>query len=323
MAETRIAPEESEVRGFLEKLSNWGRWGPEEQRGTLNFIDEQVVMSALTLPRRGTTVSLSLPISYDAIPCDEDCCGALNGNPAYSVPQHFMLRSGEGLDPASIQREVTSDVFMIAPHGMLVTHLDAPSHTIFNGTMYNGVPGDLVRTEGGALAGAVDIVSSGIVGRGILLDVAAAQGRDSLEDGEGIYPEDLLACEEHQGVTVGRGDVLFVRTGYRKRKPHGPARKGSRPGLHAACLPWFHERQISVLATDVVADVAPHGYPSLGHPIHLVGMWAMGLWLVDNCALEELSTVCAGLGQWHFLAILSPLVLSRGTGSPINPLAIF
>jgi kynurenine formamidase len=140
-----------------------------------------------------------------------------------------------------------------------------------------------------------------------------------------VLPEHLLECERQQGVTVQQGDVLFVRTGYRARNFHG-LRTGDdfkRPGIQAACLPWLHEREISLLASDVAIDVLPHGYEALGHPVHTVGMWAIGLWLIDNCYLERLSETCAELGRHSFFVTVAPLILRGGTGSPVNPLAIF
>jgi kynurenine formamidase len=235
-----------------------------------------------------------------------------------------MLQSGEGVDPESESRAGSQDVFIIAPHGLQITHIDAPCHTIFKGTLFNGISASAVTTSQGALAGNIELVSEGIVGRGVLLDIPGSKGRDWLEDGEAIYPQDLEECEAWAGTRVEGGDILMVRTGYRKRNPRGAAYVGEHyPGLQAACLPWLHEREISLLATDVAADVQPHGYDSLGVPVHTVGMWAMGLWLIDNCNLETVSEVCISERRWTFECAIAPLILTRGTGSPVNPLAIF
>jgi kynurenine formamidase len=156
-----------------------------------------------------------------------------------------------------------------------------------------------------------------------LLDIPADAGRPWLEDGEAILPEDLERSEARAGLRVGRGDILFVRTGYRRRLPDGPAvRHAPRPGLGAACLPWLQEREVAVLGSDVPIDVFPHGYDDLGLPIHAVGMWAMGLWLLDNCDLERLADHCARIGRAEFLVVLGPLALTAGSGSPINPIAV-
>ena len=172
--------------------------------------------------------------------------------------------------------------------------------------------------DGGAAAGSVELARDGIVTRGVLLDAARAQGRDWLDDGEEIFPEDLEAAERRQGVRVERGDALLVRTGYRKRNPLGPAT--DRPGLQATCLPWLREREVAMLGTDVTQDVHPHGY-RVGSPIHLVGIWAIGLWLSTtatwNAWVQRAPTAAAGTSCCSRSARAY-----RGTGSPVNPLAV-
>lgn len=315
-------PSQDKVREYLDLLSNWGKWGPDDELGTLHYLDSTRTQAASALVVDGVVVSCSLDITYDRLPDDENPvpAGAHNG---FFVPSHFMIESGEGVDPTSEIRSHTADVFLLPAHGLGITHIDAPCHTVLRGTMYNGHPANLVRSRDGAAAGSVELVRTGVVGRGVLLDVASAQGRDWLDDGAAVLPDDLEASEEAEHVRCGSGDVVLVRTGYRARKPRGPSTAaGPYPGLQAACLPWLHERQTAVLGTDTAADVWPHGY-LLGAPIHTVGMWAMGLWIIDNCALETLAAECRARGRWEFLLVVAPLVLTRGTGSPVNPLAIF
>jgi kynurenine formamidase len=204
-----------------------------------------------------------------------------------------------------------------------LTHIDAPCHTIFKGQIYNGHSASQIQTAAGALVGSIELASDGVVGRAVLLDVPASQGRKHLDDGEAVFPDDLDRCEELQQVRVRSGDILLVRTGYRLHSPRGPAtRAGGYPGLQASCLPWLRERDVALLATDTAADVHPNDY-AMGMPIHTVGMWAMGLWLVDNCSFEQLALECASRGRWEMLFMIAPLTLSAATGSPINPLAVF
>jgi kynurenine formamidase len=318
-AETLLT--EDEVRAYMQTLSNWGRWGKDDLRGTLNFIEPSMVKAALAMPELGEQISCAFPITYDRIPDDPGYPD--EHNPAFTVPSHFMLRTGEGLDPDSPIRTAPSDAFLIAPHGMVITHVDTPSHSLYKGTMFNGVPASEVKTSGGAGKGGMELLSDGVIARGVLLDVPHSQGREWLDDGEAIFPKDLDRCEQECGVTVGRGDILILRTGYRKRNPVGPPRRQPRPGLQAACLPWLHEREISMIATDVVADVHPHGYDGFGMPIHTVGIWAMGLWLIDNCDVEQLAVRCRELERWEFLFVVAPIIFSKGTGSPVNPIAVF
>ncbi|WP_238697853.1 cyclase family protein, partial [Streptomyces sp. E5N91] len=177
----------------------------------------------------------------------------------------------------------------------------------------------------GATVHDVRTVADGIQSRGVLLDVARAQGREWLDPGEPIFPEHLEAAERAQGVTVGAGDVLLVRTGEGARRTCGdwnPVQTGS-PGLHVACVPWLSERRVAALGADCPQEVTPSGYENLKLPLHGIAMAAMGLWLIDNCQLEDLGTTCADLNRWHFLFSLGPLRLTGATGSPVNPLALF
>jgi kynurenine formamidase len=243
-----------------------------------------------------------------------------------------MLRSGEGTPSESVGRSNARDAFLIAPHGQTITHLDAPSHTFVRAdpsgpwTMYNGKPRDLVTTVDGATAGSIELVGEGIVSRGVLLDVARARGVPWLEANDPVFPEDLEAAEAAQGVTVEPADILFVRTGFpRQRAERGPFPSSEGvASLQAACLPWLRQRDVALLGSDTSNDVSPSQYPGLGinGAIHGVGMGAMGLWLLDNPTFESLAAACAQRGRWEFLATIAPLKLERGTGSPVNPLAM-
>lgn len=312
-------PDEETVRGWLSTLSNWGRWGPEDERGTLNFLDADRAAAAGALIRAGHVVSCSMPITYQR--AAHSVTGRAGDRAAFkTAPMHFVYAAGDASRPGDTSMVHGNDAFLISPHGSLVTHLDAPSHILFQGQMYNGISARFLSAHRGAEQCSADLAKDGIVGRGVLLDVPRTASRDWLDDGEEVYPADLEACERDAGVRAGRGDIVLVRTGYRKRCPAGAA--GRRPGLQAACLPWIREREIAVLGSDVTQDVSPHGY-RFGSPIHTVGIWSMGLWLMDNCLLEDLSAACAHHGRWEFFLSVAPLVLTCSTGSPVNPLAIF
>ncbi len=306
------------VRGWLTSLSNWGRWGDDDDLGTLNFIGAAERAAALASVTGEKTVSCTARIGFERQP--HASVGPSGGGPhaSWQRPQRFLIQDGSE-QPASDIRISGYDAFLIAPHGPNVTHLDAPRHTVLNGCCYNGIPAGATGP-----AGTIEAVKPGIVARGVLLDVAASRGVPWLEDGDPVYPEDLERCEAAAGLRVGKGDVLYVRTGYRARLPNGPTvRFAPRPGLHASCLPWLYERQVAVVAADVATDVVPHDYADLGMPVHTVGMWAMGLWLLDNCDHEALGDACKTLSRWSFLTVIAPLVLADGTGSPVNPIAIF
>jgi len=316
----RTIPAQHEVLGWYASLSNWGRWGPDDERGTLNLVTPEKQSQAARLVRDGISVSCARTITYE--PSSDGLFPA----------RHFMLRSGEGEPAETLGRVSTLDAFLLQPHGAIMTHLDAPAHTIVRTdpsrpwTMYNGKPRELVKTVDGATAGSIELAGGGIVSRGVLLDVAAVRGKDWLEATEPVFPEDLDAAEAAQSVHVEAGDILFVRTGWALRRQRlGPPRpEDGTCALQAACLPWLRERDIAVLGTDTSNDVSPTEYPGLGRSgaIHGVGMGAIGLWILDNADFEELALTCNRLARCEFQAVIAPLKLKNGTGSPVNPLAI-
>jgi kynurenine formamidase len=300
----RLTPDE--VKASFETISNWGRWGKEDQRGALNFITAEKRAAAARLARAGEIVSLALPLSTQTT--------AENPQPV----QHLMLHVG----PHAV---AALDYFGIAPHGMAFTHLDALCHVFWDGKMYNGFSNREVGRFG-AKKCAIDVTRDGIVSRGVLLDIPKSRKVEWLEPGDPIYPEDLNAAEKMGAVRVDEGDILLIRTGrHQRRKAKGawdPRREGL-PGLDASCLTWLHERRIAVLGCDAVSDLIPNGYSGeLSMPIHVGTLVMMGIHLIDNADLEALSAACARHNRYEFLFAMAPLILERGTASPVNPLAI-
>jgi kynurenine formamidase len=313
-------PSEETVRSWLSTLKTWGRWGSDDDRGTLNHIGAEQRTAAARLVTGAMTVSCSARVTYRRPNHGLEDVPVHGIHPSWATPFRFVVQDGADARDHTA-RHSAYDAFLIAPHGAKVTHLDAPAHTVLDGRVYGGATATSDLNAG--VRGTIETVTDGVFGRGVLLDVARTRGVDWLDDGDAIRPEDLDAAEQAGGVRVGRGDVLFVRTGYRRRMPDGPVERfAGRPGLQASCLPWLYEREVAVLGADVATDVVPHGY-ALGMPVHTVGMWAMGLWLIDNCDLERLGNVCAERGRYEFATVLAPLVLAGGTGSPMNPLALF
>ncbi|MGA9725199.1 MAG: cyclase family protein [Candidatus Binatus sp.] len=301
----------SDVKGMFEKLSNCGRWGKDDQRGALNFITNQKRAAAARLVQTGESVSMALPLA--TIPAPD--------NP--SPVTHLMVQAGADAHEQALP--YSGDYFAIAPHGMANTHIDALCHVFWQNKMYNGFDASEVGSHG-AKKCAIDVTRAGIVSRGVLLDIARLKKIEWMEPGERILPEDLDAAEKAQNVRVEEGDVLMVRTGRAAmRKVKGgwdPMRVGL-PGLDAACLPWLHERRVAVLGCDAVSDVVPSGYDGIPLPIHVGALVTMGIHLIDNADLDAVSSVSAGLGRNEFLFTMAPLILERGTASPVNPLAIF
>lgn len=314
-------PTEETVRGWFDDLSNWGRWGPDDTLGTLNHLTPERRIAAARTVQLGRSVSCA----WDITP----------GQSAeeHSAPQRWMYRTGLGFTdkPAPAPPRMrdgcmgtASEFISMVFHGRTITHLDALSHVFWNGRMYNGLPSSYVTDRDGATVYDVRTVASGIQGRGVLLDIPRVRGVDALEPGTPVHPLDLEAAEQAQGVRVGPGDLLLVRTGdglLRREGRWRPAENGQ-AGIHASCLPWLHERSVALLGSCGPQDVLPSGY-GIYLPVHAVAIVAMGMWLVDNCQLEDLASTCAELGRWEFLLTVNPLRLTGVTGGPVNPVALF
>ena len=312
------APSESEVRGYLKSLSNWGRWGSEDELGTINLITPAKRQAAARLVSHGQSVTCARPITTDITP------------DTTVQPMRFMVDSGEGRDTVfperALQRRGAAEFIGMVFHGYTITHVDAPSHYFWEGQLYNGRSCNTVTSREGATVNSVEVLRDGVVSRGVLLDVARTRGVRWLEGGSGVMPEDLEAAERAAGVRVEPGDILLVRTGYYGRRlaegPVHPLQAGT-PALHAACCPWLRERGVAMIGTDTHNDVHPAPYPSMGNSFHVVCLVAMGLWLIDNANLEELAQTAARLNRWEFLMTVAPLRLKNVTGSPVNPIAVF
>lgn len=309
---TRHIPSEEEVLGYMTSLSNWGRWGSDDQLGTLNLIGPEKRAQAASLVKAGISVTCSRLIVPE------------NAPDVTSIPPlHYMINTVESAPEEGPGG--SSDFIGLSFHGLTVTHLDSLCHQFWNGQMYNGKPASLVNAQQKATAGNIDQAQNGVVTRGVLLDIAKVKGKDWLEAGEPVFTEDLEAAEAAQGVKVEEGDALCVRLGWYKRRQEvgAPTAAEGRPGLHAETLPWLHERGVSIITADASWDVAPSDYPQLGLPIHRVGIVGMGLWLIDAANFEELAQTCQQLNRWDFMFMVAPLRFYNATGSPVNPLAVF
>ncbi len=311
-------PSESEVVGYLKTLSNWARWGAEDELGTLNLITPAKRLAAARLVRDGVPVTCARPIVTD-----------ITADTTFQV-MRFMVDSGEGRDTGSrerlLARRGAGEFIGMVFHGYTVTHVDTPAHFFWDGQIYNGRSCNLITAREGATVESVELLHDGVVSRGVLLDVARQRGVQWMGRGDGLMPEDLEAAERAQGVRVEAGDVLLVRTGYYARRlaegPVNPMRDGS-PGPHAALAPWLRERGVAMWGSDTHNDVTPTPYPGIGSPFHIVALVGLGLWLIDNMNLEEVARACVERGRWEFLLTIAPLRLRNVTGSPVNPIALF
>lgn len=310
MASSEHPPTQSEVLGYFDSLSNWGRWGLDDQLGALNYITPEKRRNAASLVQEGISVS-----------CAWDIGTAPRPDHLFGVPQRYMVATGR--DPLVFGRGGAAlEVMSLAFHGATVTHLDGLSHVFWDGQMYNGKPADLVNAQQGASHFAVTKLGDGIVTRGVLMDIPALDGRPWLDPGEGVFPEHLEAAEERQGMRVSTGDIVLLRTGKgrRQREEEDPPSSG---GWHVASLPWLHEREVAVIGADTAREAGSPGYEAIGVPVHMIGMVAMGVHLIDNCDLEALARTCERLNRWEFFLSIQPLRLEGGTGSAVNPVAVF
>ena len=307
-------PSEAELDALFESLSNWGRWGEDDEFGMLNHLRPAHRSAAAHEVREGR--ALSLAHDLDVVPSPE------NPLPA----QHHMLAAGDARDDSGIPGyEASRDYVGAHVHGLGVTHVDALCHMFVRGKMYNGVPASEVRSDG-ARRNSVLSLAGGVIGRGVLLDIARLRGVPFLEGNSAIARAELEAAERDQASPVEAGDVLMVATGRDRRRGKmggvlDPA--DGMAGLHPECLPWLREREIALLGSDGISDPLPGvGTPNWPFPIHQIGIAGMGLHLIDNMALGELGEACAETRRWSFLFTLGVLRVPGGTGCPVNPIAV-
>jgi kynurenine formamidase len=302
------------IVALAEKVSNWGRWGPDDERGTVNFITPAVLRAAAACVRQGRIFSLALPLGSD---------GPQFGQAGRVNPVHVMtsLHNPMSADPDGIRY---ADDFIMMPL-QCATQWDGLAHVHYGGRLYNGHSTATV-TAAGAERNGIDKMAAGIVSRGVLLDVARAKGVERLAPGEAIGPADLDAAEQAQGVRVQSGDVLLVRTGHMQVFTRDADRIGymrQMPGLGVACVEWLHRREVAAVATDTnMVEVYPLEDPAVMLPVHALCIRDMGLTLGEMLDLEALAADCAGDGVWTFFFSAPPLPVTGGVGSPINPLAI-
>lgn len=298
----------ADVERLVKELSNWGRWGTDDERGALNLITPQKRAQAAKLVKRGLSVSLAR---------DVEKTPAVDNKYPFN---HTMLLLGK-----NAVGQFSSDRFSVAYHGVTHTHMDSLCHLFYRGRMYNGFSRDEVAQDGAGKLG-IQNVKTGIFTRGVLIDIPRLRGLKYLEPGSAIYPAELDAWEKRAGVRVQSGDVVFIRTGRWARRDERGAwdtATDGMAGLHASCAVWLKKRDVAMLGSDAASDVIPSGIDGITHPVHLLTLHAMGVHIFDNCDLEELGRVAEKLGSWEFLITASPLAVPRGTGSPLNPIATY
>jgi kynurenine formamidase len=298
-----------EYEAYKTRLSNWGRWGDDDQLGTLNFITREVRLAASSLVTEGVSVSCSNPIATERILPDP----ARNPRPA----DHEMdVRPGMSLDYIGVYY-----------HGFANTHIDALCHifTEEGGELYNGRSLSMI-TEEGAQTNSIEHWRDGIVTRGVLYDIPRMRGIKYVEDGHPVEAWDLEDCASHQGVEPRTGDAVLIRSGC---DPFWAAHPDlqleyppNTPGVAASTLEFLYEHDAALLAWDLQEASGQQRF-GFRTPMHRVAIPYMGLPLLDNANFERLAAMCAERGRYDFLFVVSPLVIEGGTGSPVNPIAVF
>lgn len=309
------------LEGWLAELSNRGRWGADDELGTLNLIGPEQRRAAAACVVDGEAVSLAL-----------DLVTSVQEGDVHGAPHRHLVRSGRSspppeVDPTRLTRfgeryDACAEYVGLVFHGPNVTHLDALAHTVFDGRLHNGAPVSTVSVERGADVHAVTVAANGIVTRGVLLDAAPPDGW--LEPGTGVRAADLDRLADAAGVEVQPGDAVLLRTGYgHQRRVEGARPVVPRAGWHPDCLPWFREHDVALVGSDGFNEALPNPYEQVRMPVHIVGQVAIGLWLLDNLDLEEAAAVARAAGRATFQLVVAPLRLPGGTGSPVNPVAVF
>jgi len=302
-------PTQAEVEQYSARLNNWGRWGDEDQRGTLNLITPEKQAAAVALTRSGRVVSLARDIT-----------------PQPALDYHMLCPVRRGSSKAAV------DYVGMVYHGYAVTHMDALCHVEYHGKLYNDRSFEDSIRFGGASWGALDAWFEGAVTRGVLLDVAAARAEGYVRIGKPVTPPELDAAAARARVKVEPGDFVVVRSGREayEAAEADAAPSGStqgipninvRPGLHISCLEWLRERDVAGIAWDLL-DERPVGYDGFDFGVHL-GIPLLGLCLIDNVYPERLVAACAEENRYEFLFVALPLRIAGSTGSPCQPVAIF
>jgi kynurenine formamidase len=299
---------EDEFDKLAQQVSNWGRWGPDDELGTLHFLTPGNLAAAASLVREGIAISCAADLNLTPRP---DTL-----RPSFVIPYWF----DEPLHGS------VCELLTIEPHGAAVTHLDALSHMNYRGRMYNDRPALPYISEALRINSVMNC-RDGIVSRGILIDLARARGKDWMEPMEIATRRDVEAALTEARIEPHSGDILVFRTGRFKREVAmgiPDSSNGYRlAGLSIECASWFHELEIASMVSDVAMDPQPSETGNVRIPWHVATLAMMGMMIVDNAHLETLAETCARLNRWEFQLVIAPLRVPTGNSSPVNPIALF
>jgi kynurenine formamidase len=289
---------------LFKQLSNWGRWGKNDQLGTLNLITPERKREAAKLVREGVSVSLARD---------------LNPEKAVDNPDPFRDTMTLGVDG-----KFNMDTYTVNFHGFAFSHIDALSHTYYEGHLYNGFPDTSINEKG---AGVLDTATyhDGITARGVLVDIPWLRGLPYLDKDAYITARDLDLWEARTGVRIQSGDAVVIRTGrwaLREAKGQWDISTAS-AGLDPSAMVWLHRRDVAVLVSDAAHDAIPSAVKDVDFPIHVLAIVAMGMPLADQCNPEDLARQAQKLKRQTFLLTIAPPRIKGGTGALVNPIATF
>lgn len=294
----------AEYQRWQTELSNWGRWGKDDELGTLNLVTPAKRKQAAALVKEGFSVSLARDASTSK-EIDNPC------------PIEWAMYTDT---PGMVMDRVAYPCI----HGPGTTHLDSFAHVFFDGKMWNGYPKNLVTKETGATKSSIMTMKNGIVTRGVLYDIPKLKGLPYLEPGTRIFPEDLEAWEKKSGVKAGPGDALLLRWGkWARRAKVGPWANDEAAGFDNSVMPWLKKRDIALLGWETAgyAPAPPGDIPKAS--LHNFVLEILGVHILDRADFEALSEAAAARNRWEFMLTVAPLPIPNGTGSPVNPLAVF
>jgi kynurenine formamidase len=300
-AGSRAPRNAAEFDEFFKQVSNWGRWGKDDQLGSANLVTDAKRKQAASLVKNGISVSLA----------------------------HNVLTEKAVDNPSPLEHTMLPGFFMdsyrVTYHGYAHSHIDALCHILYKGQTYNGYAQGDVNTDKGCTKLGIDTLKNGIVTRGILIDIPRLKNVPYLDPGTPIYVEDLDAWERMAGVKISSGDAIFVRTGrWARREKLGPWNVAqSAAGVHASVAPWIKARGVALAGSDAALDVTPSLVEGSNLAVHTLFITAMGINLLDNQDLEAVAATAAKLNRWEFMVTIAPVPVTGGTGFPVNTLATF
>jgi kynurenine formamidase len=304
-----------ELQDLARRVSNWGRWGPDDQRGTLNLIDSEAVLRGRDAIRTGRSFSLSIPFDqtgpqWDNVNMPERI------NPELRTYMVNLTFTGDTADFTT-----SDDSFRMGSQA--ATHLDALAHAGYEGKLWNDTPDSVITSAGAAQLGIEHF--GALATRGVLLDIALLHGVAHFDENYAVTGDDLASAAAAAGIAVAPGDAVLVRTGQMHYLREGDKQRYAHPspGLSTQSIEWFRDNDIALVATDTMTfEVYPCENPRVFMPVHMIHLRDMGLAQGQNWHLDPLAADCAADGQYAFLLVATPIPLTGAVGAPAAPTAI-